>query len=97
MPVLRQNLDQSPNPMTSPNEPESETPLTDEHVKERHAADLRHPKDYVSADFARTLERDLAAARAEVRELKTEFRCLIEQCEAGTVDAESIKRARGAL
>jgi hypothetical protein len=49
--------------------------------------------------FARGWERRelLDDAEAALDNLRTAFRCIIEQCESGTVDAEAIKRARESL
>ena len=47
----------------------SDTPRTDAKVSQRKHAQL-NGTDYVSADFARQLERDLSAARAECERLR---------------------------
>jgi hypothetical protein len=73
-----------------------------EELKE-FARNLERDNSKLGLCFAQASERiaEIETEREElmimIYDLRVDFRCLIEQCESGTVDSKAIKRAKDAL
>lgn len=77
----------------------SDTPLTDANLKVLHPG-VQPSTWYVQADFARTLERELAAALVRLERLEAALRALLNEVTTPSqqwVDGSAVNIARAAL